>query len=176
MVLTVFMLVTVGLIDGVRVIFYYSQIQEAAREGARWGSVQVARAVNGDPSQTPWGTFAAQGNVPGTYCDPVGSLLCPNDGSHYSLSGSRTLMATPAITNSIVGAATLATTAVKLTEASVTISTTIPTTATEPLQTSNLLTNVPVTVTVQYPFKPILGMVFGGVTINLKGTSVMLHE
>src|SRR6266566_2595972 len=45
MVLTVFMLVTVGLLDGMRVIFYYSQVQEAAREGARWGAVQVARAV-----------------------------------------------------------------------------------------------------------------------------------
>jgi hypothetical protein len=89
---------------------------------------------------------------------------------------SRPITATPAITNSIVGAATLATTAVNLSQATVTISTTIPPTATEPLQTSNLLTNVPVTVTVQYPFKPILGMVFGGVTINLKGTSVMLHE
>src|SRR5437763_16907428 len=85
-VLTVFMLVTVGLIDGLRVIFYYSQIQEAAREGARWGSVQVARAVNGGPSQIPWGTFGYRGNAAGSYCDPYPSLQCPNDGCHYSLS------------------------------------------------------------------------------------------
>jgi hypothetical protein len=39
-----------------------------------------------------------------------------------------------------------------------------------------LLTNERVTVTVQYPFKPILGMVFGGATIRLQGSSSMLHE
>jgi hypothetical protein len=174
LVLTVFMVVTVGLIDGLRVIFYYSQVQEAAREGARWGSVQVARAVNGDPAQIPWGTFAFRGNTPGTYCEPT--PCASGSGPFYSLTSYRTITATPAVTASIVGAASLASTAEDLKQATITISTTIPQTATEPIQTSNLLTNAPVTVTVQYPFKPILGMVFGGVTIKLKGTSVMLHE
>ena len=67
-------------------------------------------------------------------------------------------------------------------QAKVSISTTIPISTGSPLrpteeisETSPLITNQPVTVTVQYPFKPILGLAFGGVTINLKGSSTTLH-
>jgi Flp pilus assembly protein TadG len=171
MVLTVFMLLTLGLLDGMRVVFYYSQVQEAAREGARWGAIQVARAVG---TTTPWGTFSNQGNAVGTYANTCPSSLpvppC------YPLTTSRTLTTTAPLTNTIVGAATLATTAVNLSQATITISTSIPAAVTETLQTNDQLTNNPVTVTVSYPFKPILGMVFGGVTINVKGSSTMLHE
>lgn len=117
----------------------------------------------------PWGTFQNQGNATGRYCDTGPSCT-------YGLTASRTLGATSPTTLTIVGAATLATTAVNLTQATITISTSIPPTATEVLQTNDLLTNLPVMVTVSYPFKPILGLVFGGMTITLQGTSTMMHE
>lgn len=164
--LTVFMMVTVGLLDGLRVIFYSSQVQEVAREGARWGSVEVARQVNG---ALPWGSFADPGNAPGVYCDD------PHQPSCVSLAGSR-FLGTQAITPTIVGQAAVAATAMNLTKATITVSTTIPAGATEPLQTSSLLTNVPVSVTIRYPFTPLLSLVFGGATIWLQGTSTMLHE
>ena len=163
MVLPVFMLLTLGLLDGLRVVFYYSQIQEAAREGARWGAVQVARQVNGS---TPWGTFNDPGNAATTYCNSgcSGSTVTGN------------LKLADGTTNTILGATSQAMTAVDMRQATVTISTTIPATATEVLQTDDQLTNNPLTVTITYPFKPILGMVFGGATITLKGSSSMLHE
>lgn len=163
LVLTVFMIMVVGLLDGMRVIFYYSQVQEAAREGARWASIQVARQVNGG---TPWGTFGDTGNAPGSYCQ---------SGCDFPLLSARTLNSA-GITNTVVGAATVAATADDLRQSTITISTTIPTTATEALQTDDLLTNNPITITVTYPFKPIVGMAFGGITFNLRGSSVMLHE
>lgn len=164
--LTLFMIVTVGLLDGMRVIFYNSQVQEVAREGARWGAVEVARRVG---TNTPWGTFADPGNAPGTYCNYTLQPTCA------SLTGSRYL-GTQSITPTIVGQATVAATAMDLTRATITVSTTIPATATESLQTSSLLTNVPVSVTIRYPFTPLLSLVFGGATIWLQGTSTMLHE
>jgi Flp pilus assembly protein TadG len=170
LVLVAFMLVTVGLLDGLRVIFYYSQIQEAAREGARWGAVQVARAVTSDGSQTVGGTFGVQGNEPGTYCDPAPSSSCT-----YSLQNSLSVLSTNAITPTIVGATIRAANAVSLSQATITIDTGIPTTA-EISQTDPLFTNNAVTVTVSYPFKPLLGMVFGGISIPLRGSSSMLHE
>src|SRR5919199_2379287 len=98
LVLVVFMLVTVGMLDGMRVIFYYSQIQEAARLGARWGAVQVARAAPGDTTGTQGvgGTFYTPGdpaspfpgNTPGTYCDPT--PCSSGSGPFFSLAGSRT--------------------------------------------------------------------------------------
>ena len=163
LVLVVFLMITIGLLDGLRVIFYYSQVQEAARTGARWAAVQVAREVNG---ATPWGTFGDQGNAANTYCDSgcSGNTIT----GHLKLANG--------VTDTILGATSRAMTAANLSKATVTISTPIAPTATEPLQTDDQLTNNPVTVTVTYPFKPILGMVFGGVTINLKGSSAMLHE
>jgi hypothetical protein len=168
LVLLVFMLLTVGLLDGLRVIFYYSQSQEAAREGARWGAVQVARAA--PDGTTPWGTFNTPGNAAGTYtsCHRVSGCTYTAPG------GSASSIAFPS--NTVINAVTVATTAVDLRQATITISTTIPTTATEVTPTDALLTNQRVTVTVHYPFKPILGMVFGGVTIPLQGSSSMLHE
>jgi hypothetical protein len=170
LVLGVFILVTVGLLDGLRVIFYYSQIQEAAREGARWGAVQVARAITSDGSQTVGGTFAVQGNEPGTYCDPAPSASCT-----YSLRSSLVVSSTNPITPTIVGATIRAANAVSLSQAAITIDTGITTTA-EISQTDPLFTNSAVTVTVTYPFKPLLAMVFGGISIPLKGSSSMLHE
>lgn len=166
LVLLVFMLVTLGLLDGMRVIFYYSQIQEAARAGARWATVQVGRDVNGSPQ---WGTFNDPGNAPGVY------TACHSAGCTYTPFGG-TAASTGALSNTVVNAIGHTTTAVDLSQATINITTTIPATATEVLQVDSQLTNVPVTVTVQYPFTPILGMVFGGVTINLKGSSTMLHE
>jgi len=180
LILPVFVLLTVGMLDGTRVIFYYSQIQEAARAGARWGSVQVARALplaapSGAP-QTPWGTFATPGNAPGVYCDGGPDTPCPTGTTPSPLVADASIVgATGGVTPTIVGAATHATT-VNLAQATITISTTIPSTATETLQTDGDLTNVPVRVVVTYPFKPLLGLVFGGVTIHLTGTSTMLHE
>ncbi len=163
LVLVVFLMMTLGLLDGLRVIFYYSQIQEAARTGARWAAVQVAREVNG---VTLWGTFGDQGNAANTYCD-AGCGANTITG-HLKLADG--------VTDTILGATARPMTAANLSQATVTISTPISSTATEALQTDDQLTNNPVTVTVTYPFKPILGLVFGGVTITLKGSSAMLHE
>lgn len=169
LVLVVFLVVTIGLLDGLRVIFYYSQIQEAAREGARWGAVQVNR-VTPDGTHTVGGTFGDWGNKAGVYCDPP---LSPCD---HSLQGARATGSGLSATT-IVGAVTQASTAVTLAQATITVSTTIPATTTETLlQDDNHIADQPVVVAVTYPFKPILGMVFGGVTITLKGTSTMLHE
>ena len=170
LVLSVFMLMVVGLLDGLRVAFYYNQVQEAARAGSRWGAVEVTR-----DGPATWGDFTTSGNAPGTYCDP--SPPC-----QYPLQSSRTWGTSP-VTNTIVGAVARNMVAANLSKATVSISTTIPPISTDTLQpteeitqTNPLITNQPVTVTVQYPFKPILGMVFGGVTINLKGSSTTLHE
>ena len=168
--LPLFVLLTLGLLDGVRVIFYYSQIQEAARQGARWGAVQVGRSIAGSGSPTVGGDFSIPGNEPGTYynCTPA---TCPSNS--YPITS--TTIATGTLTPTIVGATMRAATAVNLQQAKLTIATAI-TQTTEISPTSIYFTNLPITVTVEYPFKPILGMVFGGVTIPLKGTSAMLHE
>jgi TadE-like protein len=177
LVLSVFMLMVVGLLDGLRVAFYYNQVQEAARAGSRWGAVEVTR-----DGPSTWGDFTTPGNTPGTYCDPTPCSSGPDP--FFSLSGSGTWGTGP-VTNTIVGAVARNMVAANLSKATVSISTTIPiSTSTggalqpteEITQTNPLITNQPVTVTVQYPFKPILGMVFGGVTINLKGSSTTLHE
>ena len=171
LVLSVFMLMVVGLLDGLRVAFYYNQVQEAARAGSRWGAVEVTR-----DGPSTWGDFTTTGNAPGTYynCTPA---TCPSDS--YPITS--TTIATGALTPTIVGAVARNMVAANLSKATVWINTTIPTGSllqpTEEItQTNPLITNRPVTVTVQYPFKPILGMVFGGVTINLKGSSTTLHE
>ena len=166
LVLSVFMLMIVGLFDGLRLAFYYSEVQEAARAGARWGAVEVTR-----DGPSTWGDFTTPGNNP---------LMGP-----YTANMDRTV-STGAVTPTIVGAVARNMVAANLSKATVSISTTIPisTVSTggslqpteEITQTSPLITNHPVTVTVEYPFKPILGMVFGGVTINLKGSSATLHE
>ena len=169
LVLVVFLLVTIGLLDGLRVIFYYTQIKEAAREGARWGAVQVNRMAP-DGTHTVGGTFGDWGNKAGVYCD---SPLSPCD---HSLQGARAT-GSGLYATTIVGAVTQVSTAVTLSQATIIVSTTIPANTTETLlQNDNHIADKPVVVTVAYPFKPILGMVFGGVTITLKGTSTMLHE
>lgn len=174
LVLGLLLLVTVGLIDGLRVIFYYSQVQDAARQGARWGAVQVDRAIPGS-NATVGGTLSLPGNAPGTYCDaPGASTTCPSGAT--SLSGSL-VVSTGALTPTIAGATMRAATAVNPAQATVTISTTIPATATtETAQTDPLFTDQAVTVTVTYPFTPVLGIVFHGLAIRVTGTSSMLHE
>src|SRR5919202_88002 len=171
LVLSVFMLMVVGLLDGLRVAFYYNQVQEAARAGSRWGAVEVTR-----DGPSTWGDFTTTGNAPGTYynCTPD---TCPSDS--YPITS--TTIATGALTPTIVGTVARNMVAANLSKATVSISTTIPISTvstggtlqpTEEITPTNpLITNRRVTVTVQYPFKPILGMVFGGVTINLKGSS-----
>jgi Flp pilus assembly protein TadG len=166
LVVIVFLLLMAGLLDGTRAVFLYNQIEEAARAGARWGAVQVARldngaAVYGDFTTTP-------GDMPGTYTDGTcGVSTC------YPLSANRT-MATSPYSPTIVGAVTGMVKLVKGTDLSVTIATPINTT--ELTQTNSLVTDQPITVTVRYPFHPILGKLFGGVTLNMQGSSAMLHE
>ena len=182
--IVIFMTVVGGLIDGMRVIFYYSQIQEAAREGARWGSVQVARATGTDSNGnaiTPWGNFSTPGNAPGIYCvNPSSVSNCPAYNplnGDYPLLTSRTYIGTNGPVPTIVGATVMAATAVDLTQATISISSTVSNLgANETVQVSPYLTNQSVSVTVKYPFQPILGLVFGGVTIWLQGNSTMLHE
>ena len=177
LVLVIFMVVTVGMLDGMRVIFYYSQIQEAARLGARWGAVQVARAAPDDTTGTQGvgGTFDIQGNAPGTYSDSG----CPS--SPCSLQSSRWTDSTNPVTNTIVGATMLGTTAVNPSQVTISITTTAAISDTPvmtQIETQDIdpywFTNKPVTVTVTYPFTPILSMGLGAVT--LKGSSTVLHE
>jgi Flp pilus assembly protein TadG len=156
LVLSVFILMVVGLLDGLRVVFYYNQVQEAARAGSRWGAVEVTR-----DGPTTWGDFTTPGNNP---------LMGP-----YTANMDRTV-STGAVTPTIVGAVARTMVAANPSQVTVSISTTIQPSAEEITQTNSLITNQPVTVTVQYPFKPILGMIFGGVTIDLKGSSTSLHE
>ena len=163
LILSVFILTVVGLLDGLRVVFYYNQVQEAARAGSRWGAVEVTR-----DGPATWGDFTTPGNAP---------VLNHPGNTDLTLSGSG------AITPTIVGAVAKKMAAADIRQAKVSISTTIPISTGSPLQpteeiseTSPLITNHPVTVTVQYPFKPILGLAFGGVTINLKGSSTTLHS
>ena len=87
------------------------------------------------------------------------------------------------MTNTIVGATMLGTTAVNPSQVTIAISTTAAMSGTDVLtqtQTEtvdidpNWFTNKPVTVTVTYPFTPILSMGLGSVT--LKGSSTVLHE
>ena len=166
LVLSVFMLLVVGLFDGLRLAFYYSEVQEAARAGARWGAVEVTR-----DGPLMWGDFTTPGNAP---------VLNHPGNTELTFSGSG------AITPTIVGAVARNMVTANLSQATVSISTTIPISTVssgsllqpteEITQTSPLITNQPVTVTVQYPFKPILGLAFGGVTINLKGSSTTLHS
>ena len=163
LVLSVFMLLVVGLFDGLRLAFYYSEVQEAARAGARWGAVEVTR-----DGPLMWGDFTTPGNAP---------VLNHPGNTELTFSGSG------AITPTIVGAVVRKMAAADIRQATVSTSTTIPISTGSPLQpteeiseTSPLITNHPVTVTVQYPFKPILGLAFGGVTINLKGSSTTLHS
>ena len=164
LILSVFILTVVGLLDGLRVVFYYNQVQEAARAGSRWGAVEVTR-----DGPSTWGDFTTPGNT------PVTSHPAKTD---LTISGG--------ITPTIVGAVARNMVTANLSQATVSISTTIPISTVssgsllqpteEITQTSPLITNQPVTVTVQYPFKPILGLAFGGVTINLKGSSTTLHS
>lgn len=172
LVLPIFLLLTLGLLDSFRVILYYTQVQEAAREGARWGAVQVGRATS--TGSTPWGTFADQGNYPTTYCNTCSGPGPGGTTIPYTVPGSRT---TSSGSTTVVGAVTTATTAVNLSQATITISTTIPSGATETLQTfDDHFSNRPVSVTVTYPFTPIVGKIFGGISVKLTGTSTMLHE
>src|SRR5436190_2797714 len=84
LVLSVFMLLVVGLFDGLRLAFYYSEVQEAARAGARWGAVEVTRVIGDGPAT--WGDFTTPGNAPVTYCDLTPPPSPPCD---YSLASSR---------------------------------------------------------------------------------------
>ena len=171
LVLSVFILMVVGLLDGLRVAFYYNQVQEAARAGSRWGAVEVTR-----DGPTTWGDFTTLGNAPGTYTDGTCPSPLPVPPCYQNQLQSSRTWGTGPVTNTIVGAVARNMVAANPRLATVSISTTIPPSAEENTPTSPLITNQPVTVTVQYPFKPVLGMVFGGVTINLKGSSTTLHE
>ena len=51
MVLPLFLLLIFGLIDGGRLVYINNSVAEAAREGARWGSVQ-ARSLNASGRQS----------------------------------------------------------------------------------------------------------------------------
>ena len=121
LVLSVFILLLVGLIDGLRAVFYYNQVQEAARAGSRWGAVEVTR-----DGPSTWGDFTTTypGNTPGTYCDPTPCSSGP--GPYFSLAGSRWTDQTNPVTNTIVGAVARNMVAANLSKAMVWISTTIP--------------------------------------------------
>src|SRR5919202_2399456 len=116
LVLSVFMLMVGGRLDGLRVAFYYNQVQEAARAGSRWGAVEVTR-----DGPSTWGDFTTTGNAPGTYynCTPA---TCPSDS--YPITS--TTIATGALTPTIVGAVARNLVAANLRQATVSISTTIP--------------------------------------------------
>ena len=58
LVLPIFFLILFGIIDGGRMIFVNNQLSEAAREGARWGSVQ-------ERSTTPAGRTSIDDRVIG---------------------------------------------------------------------------------------------------------------
>ena len=114
------------------------------------------------------GTFATPGNAPATYCN-VG---CGTN----TIDATRVFTVSNVVTNTIVGATMLGTTAVNPSQVTISISTTAGLTQT--IETKDIdpdsFTNKPVTVTVTYPFTPILSMGLGAVT--LRGSSTVLHE
>src|SRR3954463_2646171 len=102
LVLSVFMLLVVGLFDGLRLAFYYSEVQEAARAGARWGAVEVTRD---GPSM--WGDFITPGNNP--LMGPYTANMTPT-------------VSTGAVTPTIVGAVARKMAAADIRQATVSIS------------------------------------------------------
>jgi hypothetical protein len=78
-VLPIFFLLVLGLVDLGRAVFVYNSLAEAARDGARYGSVQ-ARAYN-DDSRADIEDYVLErlGSVPSpsasAECTPIGGLL-----------------------------------------------------------------------------------------------------
>jgi Flp pilus assembly protein TadG len=75
-VLPIFILVLVGIIDGGRVIFAGNSLSQAAREGARWGSVQGRSADATSRAQIQAETIGRLNGVP----DPVVTVTCERNG------------------------------------------------------------------------------------------------
>jgi Flp pilus assembly protein TadG len=151
LILPLFLLVVLGIFDGMRLGFYYNEVQEAARAASRWAAVEVARDGPGT-----WGDFSTAGNQPGTYIVSTSPLTVTGN-----------------FTPTIVGrAASLMNLADR---SKTTVDITTPITSTEEVtQTNPLITNQPITVTVKYPFDPIFS--FGLLHVNLTGRSVAYHE
>jgi len=163
LILPLFLLVILGIFDGVRLGFYYNEVQEAARAASRWAAVEVARDGDATTHRGVWGDFTAPGNVPGSYCKV---------GCNYTV-GSNTLTVTGSVTPTIVGRAASTMNLADYSKLSVMTDTPITSTV-EVTQTNPLITNQPITVTVTYPFDPIFSL--GLLHVNLQGRSVAYHE
>jgi Flp pilus assembly protein TadG len=147
LVLPVFIAIMAGLLDGTRMLFTYNELQEAARAGARWGAVNVGR--------DPWGNSNNVGNGPCTACPTTGITL------------------TSGISSTIVGQVTRKLIAVDPALTTIDIDSTGAYTSEADTQDGAFRIN-PVTVTVSYTFKPVLG--FGHMNINLVGRNAQHHE
>jgi Flp pilus assembly protein TadG len=151
LILPLFLVVVLGIFAGMRLGFYYNEVQEAARAASRWAAVEVAR-----DGPATWGDFSTNGNKPGTY-----------------IASTSPLTVTGSFTPTIVGRAASLMNLANRSKISVDITTPITTTE-EVTQTNPLITNQPITVTVKYPFDPIFS--FGLLHVNLTGRSVAYHE
>lgn len=76
-VLPIFILVLVGIIDGGRVIFAGNSLSEAAREGARWGSVQGRSADAASRTLIQTETILRLNGAP----NPIVTVTCERSGA-----------------------------------------------------------------------------------------------
>ena len=150
LVIPLFLMLVAGLLDGTRMLFTYNELQEAAHAGARWGAVNVGR--------TPWGALSYCGNSP-TY-SPYPTSTC-------------SITATGGISSTILGQVNNKLIAIDKTQTTVDITSTAGITSEVGAQDGAFRID-PVTVTVSYKFKPVLG--FGHFGINLTGSAVAYHE
>lgn len=147
----ILLLLTVGIFDIGRGVFYFNALADCAREGARFGIVLT------DPyyektlysNSNPW---AIPGNAPN---------VAPFAGPVYI--GSNYVGTTTIVGKTVDRATTLDKSKLKVY-----------------IQVNSLPVwahfRLPLKVYVEYPYEPLLGNLFGGMTITLKGASRMITQ
>ncbi len=145
LVLPIFLMLTVGVIDLGRGVYYYNTLANVAREGARFG------IVLSDPANGSWATL---GNL------------------HYTMSGGSPVVNTSKVynppevaglasTNTIVGRIAAKAGILDLQQLKVTI------------EAPSRQPREQLTVEVEHPFRPIVSYILGDVTIAMKASSMM---
>ncbi|MHB1005496.1 MAG: TadE/TadG family type IV pilus assembly protein [Chloroflexota bacterium] len=159
--LPILLLLTVGVIDLSRGVYYFNTLSNAAREGARFGIV-LTDSANGD--------WWADGNLG---CVKSGGVCIIDGGTgdpKYNLTITYNNSTTPTVaslagSNTIVGHVLREAGMVDRTKVAVTINVN-PASVTPGL-------SLPLKVTVDYQFKPIVAYVIGSPSIDMRGASMM---
>jgi Flp pilus assembly protein TadG len=77
LVLPIFLLILFGIVDGGRLVFSHNSLAEAARDGARWGSVQSRAATSAGRDAIADETAARLTGVPA----PTVTVTCERNGA-----------------------------------------------------------------------------------------------